>query len=512
MSKNYKNAVDKLKMSEDFKENTINAMKNAAESKRPAISRSAVAAVSAAAAVAVISLAAWGVFGQQGTLPVARETTGTEPTNAMTEETLKLPDFESQKYLTKNIIVENPTPYKSTAPYEWDVWWDIQNDYQRERRNDAEDKAFEEALKKFSYKSTSEVLKASTDGKNVCFSPVSYYYALSMATCGAGGETQEELMKALCMDGMTEDEMAENSRKAYLKMNHDFKGNIGMLSNSIWFNEEVMDGYGKDFAEQMKDKYYASIFYRKFDNDGTEMLQDWVSKTTNGFLKNYKGRLSPEQAMHIVNTLYCKVGWEYPPPFKKKYNEMLPFYYSDGTVEEVEFMHTGMWDDYIKGDGYQGCYLETSSGKMKFILPDEGVSVNSLIDTPEKLEKLAETDWNNPIYAQITMNLPKFDMSSEFSLTESLAAMGASKALSPETADFSGISPKNLYIDQIIQNTRIAIDEDGVEAAAVTDIMMGEGLAPQSPLPVTLTFDRPFLFILEHDGYPAFIGIVECPK
>lgn len=432
---------------------------------------------------------------------------------ATTESHAPKPD----KLLTENVAVNNPFPFKATDDRTTDEWRRIQKDYLHERRQDREDEAFKEALTNFSYSSASAILQdksARNEDGNICFSPISYYYALSMATCGAEGETQAELMNALMMSGMTIEEMAENSRKVYLTMNHEFPGNIGKLSNSVWLNSNKLQGFRESFSDRMKNKYYASVFYREFDDEGTELFNQWIKETTNGFL-NYQGELYPEEAMHIVNTLYCKVAWEWP--FLEKYNETLPFYRPDGAVKDCEFIVQPKQEtnDYIRGDNYEGYSRNTASGRMIFILPNEGVSAESIAGNPEKLKEACAPYYENyekRPYARLTVKLPKFDIESTFGLKSELSSRGAKKAFNPTEADFSGISEAPLYIDDIIQSSRIRVDEYGAEASAITDITLGSGASTEPEfIDVTLVFDRPFIFILEHDGYPAFMGIIECP-
>ena len=55
----------------------------------------------------------------------------------------------------------------------------------------------------------------------------------------------------------------------------------------------------------------------------------------------------------------------------------------------------------------------------------------------------------------------------------------------------------NIYVDDIIQKTKIKLDEDGVEAAAVTAIMEKVTAMPIEPeQPFVFTADKPFSFYI----------------
>ena len=58
----------------------------------------------------------------------------------------------------------------------------------------------------------------------------------------------------------------------------------------------------------------------------------------------------------------------------------------------------------------------------------------------------------------------------------------------------------SVYVSDIIQKTRIKLDEEGVEAAAVTAIMETEGCALTEPEePKVFTADEPFSFFICND-------------
>ena len=61
------------------------------------------------------------------------------------------------------------------------------------------------------------------------------------------------------------------------------------------------------------------------------------------------------------------------------------------------------------------------------------------------------------------------------------------------------------------RNTLVAIDEEGVTAAAYT-VMMTCGAARPPEDEIDFTLDRPFLFLVtSQDNLPLFTGVVEQP-
>lgn len=83
---------------------------------------------------------------------------------------------------------------------------------------------------------------------------------------------------------------------------------------------------------------------------------------------------------------------------------------------------------------------------------------------------------------------------------------------SPDGADFTGIiEARELLIHEVVQQAFIAVDEEGTEAAAATAVIIG---LESAPTPVSVSIDRPFLFLIEHraTGELLFIGQVTDPS
>ena len=149
------------------------------------------------------------------------------------------------------------------------------------------------------------------------------------------------------------------------------------------------------------------------------------------------------------------------------------------------------------------------TGRMIFVIPDEGVDAVSLLGSSDMLEFVTDTD--NSDYGRVELSLPKFGFDSDFNLKESLKSLGMVTAFDDKSADFSGISDVPSFVSGVRQGSRIEIDENGVEAAAYTIIDFAAS-ADMPDEPIVLNFDRPFIFIVQSDaGLPLFIGTVQNP-
>jgi serpin B len=84
-------------------------------------------------------------------------------------------------------------------------------------------------------------------------------------------------------------------------------------------------------------------------------------------------------------------------------------------------------------------------------------------------------------------------------------------AFDPQTADLTGIVEKpELYVQDVVHQGFIKVDEEGTEAAAATAIVVGATSLPPS---ATLILDRPFLFLIQQEstGEILFAGVVANP-
>jgi serpin B len=108
--------------------------------------------------------------------------------------------------------------------------------------------------------------------------------------------------------------------------------------------------------------------------------------------------------------------------------------------------------------------------------------------------------------------MPKFEFESDFTLANTLAAMGMPVAFSSE-ADFSGMTGnRDLFIAEILHKAFVSVDEAGTEAAAATAVVMTMTAAPEEPVEVTV--DRPFVFLIRdiETGTILFVGRVMNPS
>ncbi len=371
------------------------------------------------------------------------------------------------------------------------------------------------AVNEFSYKTAAAILKDT--GESGCFSPLSLYQTLAILASGAEGQTCSELLDLLGQSDL--ETLEEEAGKLYRVNYADNEINRLQIANSLWLDDETEDGmpiaYHQDWVLSAAADYYADVYAADFSSEDTQKtLWEWIDTHTGGVFR-YSSKdvnLSDDTVMAVVNTLWYKTQWS--DQFREENTASDTFTEENGGTVACDFMHrtegTGV---AIETAEYTKSYLQLNRGSMIFVLPKEGISLDSLL-TEEKLREIFENGNYNS--AEVRWSVPKFETNSTFELADTLKALGMASAFEENAADFSRISDTPLYLSRVQQGTRISVNEDGVEAAAYTDAEaeanVGEGIAEEVPV-VEMNLNRPFLYLITaNDGSTLFLGTVRMPQ
>jgi serpin B len=352
---------------------------------------------------------------------------------------------------------------------------------------------------------------------NVIYSPYSISLALAMAYAGARGETESQMAQVLhylpqeqlhpafnALDlQLAEHGKAQTKEETPLQLK---------IANAVWAEQTYP--FLQDFLDTIALNYGAGIRLADFINHYEAVrgeINRWVSDQTNGKIKDLipQGALSSDTRMALVNAIYFKGDWL--DPFDKDSTQDAPFHLLEGTDVDVPMMSQEMSIPYAKGDGWQAAELayQGQSAAMDIIVPDEGrfAEIESSLNA-----ETAATILNDLQPTSLQLTLPKFKFESEFGLADQLASLGMKDAFDPGRADFSGMTERHdLYVSAVIHKAFVAVDEKGTEAAAATAVIVTLASAPM--FNVTLTVDRPFLFIIRDlpTGQILFMGRVLNP-
>lgn len=360
---------------------------------------------------------------------------------------------------------------------------------------------------------------------NVFFSPYSISTALAMTYAGASGKTANQMAHTLHMD-LPPDKL----HPAFAELETDLdaieeKQQVQLaVADSLW--PQIGFDFRPDYLALCKQYYGAAIFPVDFVQQteaARTKINDWVSVRTQRKIPELlkPGMLDASDRLVLVDAIYFRGKWE--SKFDAAQTEDQPFHVSSKTSLTAPLMHQTSQFDYAEFPGLQVLEMPYSGGDISMIvlLPQ---NVDGLDDLEKRLTTKNLNRWTQlhqlfrPGLPHRTVQVffPKFLIRSQFSLAETLSAMGMPNAFDRLKADFSGMDGRrDLYISRVIHEAYANVDEKGTEAAAATTVVTTYGSAPENPPPIPVfRADHPFLFLIRDNvtGSILFLGRVLDPN
>lgn len=389
---------------------------------------------------------------------------------------------------------------------DWDAYYNAYDEYYSavmELRGGGIPEGTRFAVSDFAAKSTPLAL-AGQEGKNAAYSPASLWAALAMLVPCAQGNSQSQLLSALGVAGQREltDQVGRLWKGLYT---NDGVSSL-ILSNSVWLNDAQEGEYVQATLDTLGRDYFAGVYTTPMGTAGADQaITDWISKETGGLIGGDGPvvETTPDTLLLLASSLYYKAAWVVP--FDASQTQAGDFTTASGETASVDFMHTSQDCSFLRRENYQAAALETQLGEMFFVLPEEGTSPEELLSDTSFLSSLS-SGAADVQYGTVEWSVPKFDLSADLDLMSTLKALGITDLLNPDQADLSGLTSMDTFLTQAEQMTRVSVDEEGVEAAAVTIIADCKGGAPDETCVMNL--NRPFLFVLRSQGVTLFVGVV----
>lgn len=368
--------------------------------------------------------------------------------------------------------------------------------------NETEETTFEDALRTY-------LEQGDFKDENYMVSPTSLRVALCLATEGADGQTRQELLDAMGFADVEEmrawygqidsrieqfaDELAESKRQ-YQEQDEDSFYDVMYsgepdgafhLANSVWHNTKFEGTLSEEYLKLLNDTYGA-VAKDVAQEEITDAVNAWVKDETEGMIPKLSDDLS-ESDLILANALYLRDSWV--EAFEEGATKEDTFTTAKGEQVQKDFMEkTDKFLYYEDGDAKLVVLPMTGGLQAVFTLGE----IDNLQDALSKAER-----------TRVNVKLPKMDLDTSFTnkeLVDFLKARGVDLAFKDDgSADFSIMcQDKPLYIDDILQKTRIKTDEDGLEAAAVTAIIMMEATAMEGEPDEVRVFhaDKPFHFYI----------------
>ena len=386
----------------------------------------------------------------------------------------------------------------------YDAWW-----ADKRARNNLQ-LPDPDGMQRFLRASTGTML-AQGGGQNLVYSPLNVYMALSMLCECTDGNSRAQILTLL---GQSDLASVRAQASALWNANYCDDGAVtSILANSLWlsdkisFKQETMDALAKyDYASSFRGEMGSAAF--------DKALQDWIDQQTGGLLKEQASGLTMDQEtiLALASTIYFRAKWD--GEFSEA-NTVPDTFHADSGDTACDFMRQRGTNTYYWSDRFSAVSKRLEgSGAMWFLLPDEGVTPEELLaDEPTMDFLLSGGESAESKYLIVNLALPKFDIASDLDLADSLKSLGITDVFDPAVSDFSPMTDDTAaYLSQAKHAARVAVDEEGVTAAAYT-VMMVCGTAAPPEEEVDFVLNRPFVFaITGTDGLPLFAGIVHQPQ
>ncbi len=366
---------------------------------------------------------------------------------------------------------------------------------------------------------------------NLFFSPYSISTALAMTFCGARGQTETQMRVVLHFPFFTQQdkELSISSKlipdrkqfaSAFAEIIKDLnsrgeKGGYELrVANALWGQKgyEFLEEY-LELIESNYDGKLNEVDFVRATEAARRTINKWVEKKTNNKIKNLiqKGVLDPMTRLVLANAIYFKGNWA--RQFKEDNTKEAPFTLDDGKKVNTAMMNQTAEFGYMETESFQGLELPYVDDELSMIilLPKE---TDGLDEFEKTLTAENTSKWLSRLYKrEVVVSVPKFKMTSQFSLASVLKSMGMTDAFS-SNANFSGINGKrDLFISAVIHKAYVDVNEEGTEAAAATAVTIKLTSIGPSRTPV-FRADHPFLFLIRdnHTNSILFIGRVMNPN
>ncbi|MEC4177034.1 ADP-ribosylglycohydrolase family protein [Adlercreutzia sp. R7] len=344
---------------------------------------------------------------------------------------------------------------------------------------------------------------------NTVISPSCLFQTLSLAAAVTGGDTRAQIVDALGGDKQMRSEAAsisEIERPKYGCKNFQYS-----TGASIWLDKDVRTN-DPELARKGFPIACAIERVAMGGEDAKARMGEWLSSNTGG-LYSEAPDMSPDTLAALIGAMHLRDSWS------DGFEEDAPrvFQLDGGNAVRADFMLG--WDHYdvLDTEGSTTLSKDLTSGcRMYASLPPAGCSLKDYVSTGAAWKNISSNiaGKSTESYRECKVYMPRFELVSDgVDLKRFLMEAGLTRLFEPG-ADFGPLSPDDLMVDDVIQSTRLKIDEEGLEGASYALMCVCAGALPEDkPEPREIVFDRPFaVAVTAPDGHPLFVGTVERPS
>ncbi len=271
------------------------------------------------------------------------------------------------------------------------------------------------------------------------------------------------------------------------------------------------------------------------------IINRWASDQTNGLIPDVlpEGSVHRDTRLILANAVYFKGNWE--DPFIPTATIERPFFLASGEevsamkmrdherpCNYVELTPDGVINEFLQTEDRRWQLPDNPDGFKLLELPYGGDrDVDEVVLLPNRNDGLAAaieaaltheafSDWKSKMSPhEVNVILPRFTTRSTMDLKRPMQDLGLNGIF--RRGGLTGLSDhpqaEGLFVDVVVQQAYVSVNEEGTEAAAVSGI--GFALAMLgAPKPIyTFVADHPFLYFIQHreTGAIVFMGRMTAP-
>ncbi|RVE46163.1 hypothetical protein evm_009237 [Chilo suppressalis] len=364
------------------------------------------------------------------------------------------------------------------------------------------------SINNFGFKLLKTMMKQN-ENNNVVISPTGVAGLLAMTLLGSTGETYNEIAQLI---GFSEDILKNR------KYHEDFGSRLQALNrndtktlyaNGIFVDQQSM--LRQIYHSYLERVYNGEAFATDFKdtNQTKDLINEWVKNHTNNKIESFLRQPLPMSTKAVlINALYYSGQWSYP--FLPEYTAMLPFKAPTKEVLVDQMANFGQFNYLFSiENGLHMIQLpyNDSVTSMYVIKPrfPKAKTITELLDSLdfEKIDNLI----NQMSMKKCVVRFPKMELETSVDLKDPLKSLGVQAMFTPGVANFAVMLDANVtvndpeenliaristgegeartlkemldrlvnpgvYVDSVMHEVKMTIDEYGTEAAAATSALM----------------------------------------
>jgi serpin B len=355
---------------------------------------------------------------------------------------------------------------------------------------------------------------AKTAAGNAVFSPFSISTALAMLEAGARGTTDDELRAALHFT-LPPSQLAPAYGALLTSLDTGRSYGAYTLATADRLFGQQGFAFQQPYLDTTSTDYHAPLQPLDFASDpetSRTTINQWVSHETDDKIPELfpAGSIDTSTRLVLANAILFKGDWD--QQFDPSRTASGTFHVAGGADVSAPLMHASL-------PIALGSFASTA---QLGVLPFRGKDIALVVIVPDDPDGLSAVEANlsgpaltaaitaaQPANEPIDVTLPRFTITQNQNLNALLDSLGIHAAFLPDTADFSGIDgARDLFVQTVVHDAMITVDEHGAEAAAATGIGVGVASAPPE-----LRADHSFIFVLYDNvtGSILFMGRVLDP-